>query len=62
MLGQVEVQYETLKGWKKPTTGAKSFYDLPVEAREYVEFIEKFVGVKVKWIGVGPARDHMISR
>lgn len=61
-LSKVEVQYETLEGWKKPTTGAKNFYDLPVQARNYVEFIEKFVGVKVKWIGVGPGREHMISR
>jgi adenylosuccinate synthase len=62
MLAKVEVQYETLPGWKKPTTGAKSYHDLPPNARKYVEYIENFVGVKVKWIGVGPARDHMISR
>ena len=61
-LAQVEVHYETLPGWKKPTTGAKSYYDLPNQARSYIEYIEKFVGVKVKWIGVGPARDHMVSR
>jgi adenylosuccinate synthase len=62
ILAQVEVQYETLPGWKKPTTGVKSYYDLPSQARSYIEYIEKFIGVKVKWIGVGPARDHMISR
>lgn len=63
ILGNVEVKYETLPGWKgKSTTGVTSFYGLPANARAYIEFIEKFVGVKVKWIGVGPARDHMISR
>ena len=63
ILSKVEVQYETLPGWKgKPTTGVTSYYGLPANARAYIEFIEKFVGVKVKWIGVGPARDHMISR
>ncbi|KAJ4384664.1 Adenylosuccinate synthase [Didymella sp. IMI 355093] len=62
VLAEVEVHYETLPGWKKPTTGAKSYYDLPSQAREYIEFVEKFVGVKVKWIGVGPARDHMVVR
>lgn len=56
------MHYETLPGWKKPTTGAKNYYDLPNQARSYIEYIEKFIGVKVKWIGVGPARDHMISR
>ncbi|OSS46358.1 hypothetical protein B5807_08394 [Epicoccum nigrum] len=62
VLAEVEVHYETLPGWKKPTTGAKSYYDLPSQARAYIEFIEKFVGVKVKWVGVGPARDHMVVR
>ncbi|KAJ4359418.1 Adenylosuccinate synthase [Ascochyta clinopodiicola] len=62
VLAEVEVHYETLPGWKKPTTGAKSYYDLPSQAREYIEYIEKFIGVKVKWIGVGPARDHMVVR
>ncbi|KAF2623360.1 Adenylosuccinate synthetase [Macroventuria anomochaeta] len=62
VLAEVEVHYETLPGWKKPTTGAKSYYDLPSQARAYIEYIEKFVGVKVKWIGVGPARDHMVVR
>ncbi|KAF1920410.1 Adenylosuccinate synthetase [Ampelomyces quisqualis] len=62
MLAQVEVTYETLPGWKKPTTGAKSYTDLPLAARKYIEFIENFIHVKVKWIGVGPARDDMIAR
>ncbi|KAF2813651.1 Adenylosuccinate synthetase [Mytilinidion resinicola] len=62
LLANVEVAYETLPGWKKPTTGAKTFYDLPLNARKYVEFIEKTVGVHIKWIGVGPNREHMIVR
>jgi adenylosuccinate synthase len=44
LLGSVKVQYEELKGWEKTTTGAKTFYDLPKQARAYIEFIEKFVG------------------
>ncbi|KAL5116813.1 Adenylosuccinate synthase [Pleosporales sp. CAS-2024a] len=62
MLAQVEVTYETLPGWKKPTTGAKAYMDLPLAARKYIEYIENFIGVKVKWIGVGPAREDMITR
>lgn len=47
VLADVQVQYKTFPGWKKPTYGAKSFYDLPAKAREYIEFIEGFVGVPV---------------
>ena len=31
------------EGWNKPTTHAKSYYDLPKQARAYIEFIEQFV-------------------
>ncbi|KAI0130295.1 Adenylosuccinate synthetase [Xylariales sp. AK1849] len=62
LLEQCEVVYKEFKGWKKPTTSAKSYYDLPKEARAYVEFIEEFVGCKIKWIGTGPDRDDMIFK
>jgi adenylosuccinate synthase len=62
LLARVKIQYKEMEGWNKPTTGAKSFYDLPKRAREYVEFIEEFVGVKVQYIGTGPGRENMIKR
>jgi adenylosuccinate synthase len=46
-------------GWKLIMN---SQYELPKQARAYVEFIEKFTGVPVGWIGVGPGREEMITR
>ncbi|TVY21836.1 Adenylosuccinate synthetase [Lachnellula arida] len=62
LLGNVKIKYETLKGWQKSTIGAKTYYDLPKEARAYIEFIEEFVGVKVSYIGTGPDREALISK
>ncbi|KAF5615698.1 adenylosuccinate synthetase [Fusarium sp. NRRL 52700] len=62
MLNRAEVVYHEMPGWQKPTTNAKTYYDLPRAAREYVEYIEKFVGVKIKYIGTGPDREAMIQR
>jgi adenylosuccinate synthase len=62
ILGQVNVSYKTLPGWQTPTTGAKSYSDLPKNAQMYIEFIEGFVGIKVKYIGIGPGRQNMIMR
>jgi adenylosuccinate synthase len=61
-LDSVEVEYITMKGWQKPIGHCRSFYDLPVACREYVEFIQKFIGVKIKYIGVGPHREDMIIK
>lgn len=62
LLERCEVVYKELDGWNKPTTAAKSYYDLPKQARAYIEFIEEFVGVKIAWIGTGPSRDDMITK
>jgi adenylosuccinate synthase len=40
-------EYKEFPGWQKPTTKAKTWFDLPAKARAYVEFVEEFVGVKV---------------
>ncbi|KAI8170932.1 Adenylosuccinate synthetase [Colletotrichum sp. SAR 10_70] len=61
-LEKAEVVYKELEGWNTPTTGAKTYFDLPKQARAYIEFIEEFVGVKCVWIGTGPKREDLISR
>lgn len=62
ILERCEVVYEELPGWEASSAGAKAFTDLPANARKYVEFVEEFVGVKVKYIGTGVAREAMIVR
>ncbi|XP_070631951.1 adenylosuccinate synthetase isozyme 1 isoform X2 [Bos indicus] len=61
ILQKVEVEYETLPGWKADTTGARKWEDLPPQAQSYIRFVENHVGVAVKWVGVGKSRDSMIQ-
>ena len=60
--GQMEIIYWTFEGWNMETTGCKEWKELPQRAREYVEFIERELGVLIKWIGTGPRREDMIVR
>ena len=62
VLENVQVDYQTLKGWKTKTSDCTSYAQLPVEAKNYVEFIEQQLGVGIEWIGVGPQRDRMLTR
>uniref|UniRef100_A0A915BT86 Adenylosuccinate synthetase n=1 Tax=Parascaris univalens TaxID=6257 RepID=A0A915BT86_PARUN len=59
---QVEVEYQTFPGWNTSTSNVRKFEDLPEECRNYVCFIEQFVGVPIKWIGVGEERESLIVR
>jgi adenylosuccinate synthase len=52
--------YEYLPGWSESISKAKSIDDLPVNAREYVKFLEKVSGAPISAIGVGPGRDETI--
>ena len=62
VLGEVEVEYVELEGWMKDISKCRTFEELPQKCREYIEFIEKFIGVKIGYIGVGPEREAMIVR
>ncbi|KAH8781388.1 adenylosuccinate synthetase [Diaporthe sp. PMI_573] len=62
ILERAEVVYHEMPGWQTPTTNAKTYDDLPKKARDYVEYIEKFVGVKVRGRSYCPSPQLLTSR
>ena len=59
-LSDVKPIYETFEGWNQPTSGIKSYKDLPKNTEKYIQFISDFIGVPVKIISIGPGRDEII--
>lgn len=60
-LEKIKPVYKTLPGWKTPINGTLDFKKLPKEAQQYIRFIEKEVGVPIKFISVGTKRNETIS-
>ena len=54
--------YETLPGWKCDISDVRNFYQLPREAKDYIDFLEQLAGVRVSIITVGPDREQTIDR
>lgn len=52
--------YQTLPGWEEDISWCKTKKDLPENAQNYVQFVEKFTKVPVTILGVGPARNEII--
>ncbi len=52
--------YEEVPGWKSSTQSARKLSDLPRAARDYVNFISKLTGARLKMVSVGPARGQTI--
>ena len=51
---------EYLPGWPCDITAARKWEDLPKEAQNYVEYLEKAVGCKITYISVGAEREAYI--
>ena len=53
--------YQTLPGWDDDLTSARHWADLPVQAREYVQFLGRQIGVPISIVSVGPDRNQTIT-
>ncbi len=53
--------YESMDGFAEDISSVSSFDNLPENARQYVKYLEDFLRVPVKWVGVGPGREAMIE-
>ena len=57
-LANCEPVYEVFEGWDESVADARSFDELPENAKKYLNRIEEFTGTKISIVGVGPKRDQ----
>jgi len=62
LLDDIKPIYEELDGWTEDISECKSYEDLPQNTRDYIDFLEKSVGVPMSIISVGPDRENTIVR
>ena len=59
-LAKCEPIYEEFDGWGDEVADARSYEELPENAKKYLARIEELTGTKISIIGVGPRRDQTI--
>ncbi len=57
-LGKVKPVYKEFDGWLSNTMGVKDVSKLPSKAKDYIEFIENYLGVPVVMLSSGPRREE----
>ncbi|UGQ16104.1 MULTISPECIES: adenylosuccinate synthase [unclassified Borrelia] len=62
ILKKAKPVYKSFKGFKQDISDISCYEDLPIEAREYIEFIEREVGVQISIISLGEEREKTIFR
>ncbi len=61
-LNKAEPIIRYFDGWKCDISDIRKYEDLPIKAREYIEFIEKGIRCPLAYISVGPERESIIYR
>ncbi len=57
---KVKPIYKSFQGWRTSTRGIKNFDKLPLNARKYINELEKFIETKVSSISTSPEREDTI--
>jgi adenylosuccinate synthase len=57
----IEPVLKSFPGWQQDITGVKNYDNLPQRMKEYLDFINRYVGVKIAYISNGPGRDQLIE-
>lgn len=57
-LAMCEPVYEEFDGWDESVADARSYEELPENAKKYIERIEEFTDTRVSIVSVGPKRDQ----
>ena len=62
LLHKAEPIYKDFKGWNCSLADCENYDSLPDKAKDFLNFIENFVGVKISLISNGPNREDLIHR
>jgi adenylosuccinate synthase len=57
---KIEAGYKIFKGWNTDVTKISSFEHMPLEMKTYIDYLNGFLGVPVKYISNGPAREQIV--
>ena len=62
ILPEAKPVFRTMPGWSCDIYGVRRYEDLPKEARDYVETVEKAIGCHISYVSVGAEREAIITR
>ena len=62
ILGEVQPEYKTVRGWKGALHGAENFNSFPQEFKDYLKLIEDLVEAKISIVSTGVERKNTVLR
>ena len=57
----IEAVYKSFKGWHTDITNIKDFANMPAEMKTYINYLNEYLKVPVKYISNGPGREQIVT-
>jgi adenylosuccinate synthase len=57
---KIDPVFKSFAGWQTDITAMSEYDSLPQNMKNYIDYINKFLKVPVKFISNGPGRDQII--
>lgn len=58
---KAEPVFEPIPGWNEDLTGIRAVSEIPQKLQDYIDYLEKHLGVPVKYLSVGPDREQTLT-
>ena len=58
---KIDAHYQSFEGWNTDITHINSYEQMPAQMAVYINYINEFLKVPVKYISNGPAREQLVS-
>lgn len=58
----IDPVFQKFTGWARDIDDAKNFDELPQELKDYLKFLNEYLGVQAHMISTGPEREKLINR
>ena len=57
----MEAVYQLFDGWKTDISACQTYSQMPAKMKEYIQYLNGYIGVPVKYISNGPGRTQIVS-
>ncbi|MBC7866678.1 MAG: adenylosuccinate synthase, partial [Gloeobacteraceae cyanobacterium ES-bin-316] len=58
---KIEPVYQSFEGWKKDISATSNYDDMPAEMKTYIDYLDNFIKIPVKYISNGPGREQIVG-
>ncbi len=58
---KIQPNFKNFEGWKRDISEVKSYDDMPAQMKTYIDYLDNFIKIPVKYISNGPGREQIVA-